>query len=135
MQEQDQIQGRRGFSIAERTDLWARWKAGESMSDIGRALHKHPASIFAVLAVRGGIARAARRRAERALTSADREQISRGLAAEQSIREIARTLERAPSTIQPRSQSQRRAHALPGCGSGSAGVAPRRAAQAVSAGR
>lgn len=99
MQEQEQTQARRGFSLAERADLWARWKAGESMSDIGRALRKHPASIFTVLAVRGGIARPARRRAERALTSAEREQISRGLAAEQSIREIARTLERPPSTI------------------------------------
>lgn len=36
-QEQEQTQARRGFSIAERADLWARWKAGESMSDIGRA--------------------------------------------------------------------------------------------------
>ena len=93
---QEQMQARRGLSVEQRTDLWARWKAGESMSDIGRALGKHPASIFAVLAVRGGIAQPVRRRAEQALTSAEREQISRGLAAEQSIREIARTLQRPP---------------------------------------
>ncbi|HKW13154.1 MAG TPA: IS30 family transposase [Candidatus Krumholzibacteria bacterium] len=72
---------------------------GESMSDIGRALGKHPGSIFTFLAVQGGIARAPRRRARRALTGAEREQISRGLAATQSIREIARELQRPASTI------------------------------------
>jgi len=49
--------------------------------------------------VQGGIARPPRRRAVRALTAVDREQISRGLAADRSIRAIARTLNRPPSTI------------------------------------
>ena len=97
--EQQQTEPRWGLSIAEKADLWTRWKAGESMSDIGRALGKHPGSIFTFLAVQGGIARAPRRRAARALTSAAREQISRGLAAHESIREIARSLQRPPSTI------------------------------------
>ena len=97
--EQQQSEQRRGLSLEERTDLWARWKAGESMSDIGRALGKHPGSIFAFLAVQGGIVRAPRRRAARALRSVEREQISRGLAAEQSIREIARELQRPASTV------------------------------------
>jgi IS30 family transposase len=69
------------------------------MSDIGRALGKQPGSIFTFLAVQGGIVRTPRRRAVRALTNAEREQISRGLAAEQSIREIARALQRPASTI------------------------------------
>jgi len=69
------------------------------MSDIGRALNKHPGSIFTFLAVQGGIYRAPRRRAAWALTSAEREQISRGLAADLSIREIARGLERPASTV------------------------------------
>lgn len=102
MQEQqklEQVGRRRALSMAARADLWARWKAGESMSDIGRALGKPPASIFALLAVHGGIARPPRRRAPRALTEAEREQISRGLAAEQSLRAIARTLRRPGSTI------------------------------------
>jgi IS30 family transposase len=94
-----QVTQRRALSMTAKADMWARWKAGESMSDIGRALGKPPASIFALLAVHGGIARPPRRRAPRALTAAEREQISRGLAAEQSIREIARTLERPASTI------------------------------------
>lgn len=99
-QEQQQIgERRRGLSMAERGDLWARWKAGESMSGIGRALGKPPGSIFAFLAVQGGVARAPRRRADRALTSAEREHISRAVAAAQSIRAIARELGRPASTI------------------------------------
>lgn len=97
--EQKPGEQQRGLSVEQRQELWARWKAGESMSDIGRALNKHPGSIFTFLAVQGGIVRPARRRAAWALTSADREQISRGLAAEQSIREIARALQRPPSTV------------------------------------
>jgi IS30 family transposase len=96
---EEQKRPRRGLSAAQKTELWMRWKVGESMSDIGRALLKNRASIFRVLAVHGGIARPARRRATRALTSVEREQISRGLAAEQSIRAIARALQRSPSTI------------------------------------
>ena len=100
MQEQyGQVRQRRALSMTAKADMWTRWKAGESMSDIGRALGKPPASIFALLAVHGGIARPPRCRAPRALTEAEREQISRGLAAEQSLREIARTLERPASTI------------------------------------
>jgi IS30 family transposase len=88
-----------GLSIEGKTELWARWRAGESMSDIGRALGKHPGSIYTLLLVQGGIARAPRRRAEVALMSGEREHISRGLAAEQSIREIARELHRPASTV------------------------------------
>jgi IS30 family transposase len=96
---QQQPERRWGLSIGEKAELWARWKAGESMSDIGRALGKQPGSIFTFLAVQGGIARPLRRRAVRALTAADREQISRGLAAARSLRAVARTLNRPPSTI------------------------------------
>jgi IS30 family transposase len=96
---QQQTERRWGLSVAQRADMWERWKAGESMSDIARALDKQPGSIFTFLAVQGGVARAPRRRASRALTSAEREQASRGLAAGESLREIARSLGRAASTI------------------------------------
>jgi IS30 family transposase len=69
------------------------------MSVIGRALNKHPGSIFTFLAVQGGIVRPPRCRAAWALTTAEREQISRGLAAQQSFREIARELQRPASTV------------------------------------
>jgi IS30 family transposase len=98
-EQQQKGERHRGLSMAERADLWARWKAGESMSDIGRALGKPPGSIFTFLAVEGGIARAPRRRADRALTSSEREHISRGVATAQSIRAIARELDRPASTI------------------------------------
>jgi IS30 family transposase len=85
--------------MQQKTELWARWKAGESLSEIARALGKYPGSIFGVLVVHGGVSRPARRRAARALTSAEREHITRGLAAERSLRAIARELERSASTI------------------------------------
>jgi IS30 family transposase len=85
--------------MAQKADMWARWKAGESMSDIGRVLDKAPGSIFTFLALQGGIARSPRRRAVRALTSSEREEISRGLAADESIRAIATRLTRPASTI------------------------------------
>jgi DNA-binding CsgD family transcriptional regulator len=91
--------GRPGLSAEQKAELWARWKAGESLRDIGRALGKHAGSIHGVVAARGGIAPAERRRSRLALTPAEREEISRGLAAGTSIRQIAASLNRAPSTI------------------------------------
>ena len=83
----------------QRRDLWERWKAGESISDIGRALFKNPGSVHGVLALGGGIYRAEPKRAALALTTHEREHISRGLAAGQSCRQIAVALGRAPSTV------------------------------------
>lgn len=91
--------GRPGLSDAQRRELWERWKAGDSISDIGRALFKHPGSVHGVLALGGGIYRPARKRAASALTADDREQVSRGLAAGHSCRQIAAELGRSPSTI------------------------------------
>ena len=56
-------------------------------------------SIHFLLSQHGGIAPAVRRRSERTLTLAEREEISRGIASGSSIREIARNLQRAASTI------------------------------------
>ncbi|HTL96803.1 MAG TPA: IS30 family transposase [Gemmatimonadaceae bacterium] len=93
------MERQRGFSAAQRTELWARRKAGESLAAIGRALGKQEGSIFMLVMAQGGIAPAPRHRARRAVTAAEREQISRGLAAEQSIRAIAPELGRPASTI------------------------------------
>src|SRR5271156_6132652 len=93
-------QGRRyGLSAVQRTDIWGRWKAGESLHEIGRALDKDHGSIQFLLSQHGGIAPAVRRRWQRALTLAEREDISRGIASGSSIREIARGLQRAASTV------------------------------------
>ena len=57
--------GRPGLSTQQKQELWARWKAGQSLSDIGRSLGKHAGSIFGVLSARGGIAPPARGRSRR----------------------------------------------------------------------
>lgn len=91
--------GRPGLSESEKSELWRRWKAGESLSDISRALAKNPGSVHGVLKGRGGIAPAPRKRSARALTIAEREEISRGLAAGRPLRAIAISLGRSPSTV------------------------------------
>jgi IS30 family transposase len=87
------------LSVTQRTDVWRRWRAGESLHVIGRALNRPHTSIHGLLAHHGGIAPAVRRRSVLALTTVEREDISRGLASGSSIRDIAKGLERAPSTV------------------------------------
>jgi IS30 family transposase len=92
--------GRRyGLSREQKADIWHRWKAGESLHEIGRAFGKDHGSIHFLLSQHGGIAPAIRRRSQRTLTLAEREVISRGIASGLSIREIARGLQRAASTV------------------------------------
>lgn len=91
--------GRPGLSPDGKTELWARWKAGESLSDIARALEKGGGSVFGVLRLRGGIAPPVRQRSRMALTVEEREEISRGIAADLSVRAIAERILRSPSTV------------------------------------
>src|ERR1022692_1408483 len=93
-------QGKRNrLSTEQRTEMWRRWKAGESLHDIGRAFGKGHGSIRFLLTQRGGIVPAARRRSPQTLTLAEREDISRGIASGSSIREIASGLQRPVSTV------------------------------------
>lgn len=87
------------YSAAQRAEIWDRWQRGESMSSIGRRFDRQSSSIFSVLSPSGGIRPAERRRSVRALTAAEREEISRGLVAGRSMRALAAQLGRAPSTI------------------------------------
>ncbi len=91
--------GRPGLSDEQKEELWRRWGRGQSLSDIGRALDKHPASIFGVLRLFGGYRPASRSRSARSLSFMEREEISRGLSADKSMRQIARDLGGSPSTI------------------------------------
>jgi IS30 family transposase len=91
--------GRPGLSAAQKADLWQRWKQGQSLSEIDRALGKHAGSIHGVLSANGGFIPLVRTRSRWARTLAEREEISRGLATAHSIRQIAATLGRAPSTV------------------------------------
>jgi IS30 family transposase len=79
--------------------MWKRWKAGQSLHEIGRAFSKDHVSIRCMLAQHGGIAPAVRRRSPLMLTLAERENISRGIACGSSLREIAKGLQRAVSTV------------------------------------
>ena len=90
---------RRGFTAAQKTELWNQWQQGLSLKAIGRALGKPSSSIYGQLAPYGGIRPALRRRSRLALTVTEREEISRGIAAYQSIRLIASLLGRSPSTV------------------------------------
>lgn len=90
---------RRGFSTAERTELWDRWQRGESLRAIGRAFGKPSSSIYFQLSPSRGIRPAPRRRSRLALTLAEREEISRGIVAQRSIRFMARLRGRSPSTV------------------------------------
>src|SRR5712672_4878453 len=88
-----------GLSAIEKNEIWRRWKAGQTLHEIGRAFDKPHSSIRCLLLPRGGIPPKARRRSRLALTRAEREDISRGIASGSSMREIARHLDRAASTV------------------------------------
>ncbi len=90
---------RRGLSASQKKELWERWKRGESSQDIARAFGKLRGSIYSVLSSSGGIPPSTRRRSRLALSLSEREEISRGLAEGQSMRGIASSIQRAPSTV------------------------------------
>lgn len=87
------------FNAAQRAEIWDRWQRGESMSSIGRLFDRESSSIFPTLSRTGGIRPPERTRSPTALTLAEREEISRGIATSQSVRTIAREIGRAPSTV------------------------------------
>ena len=91
--------GRRGLSYSQKRDLWIRWKQGQPISEIARALEKNHGSIHYAVSLHGGIVPVERRRSRLALSLPEREEISRGIAVGRSLRHIASTIQRAPSTI------------------------------------
>ena len=88
------------FTAAQKAELWERWKNGQSAAAISRALERrNKTGVERIVVLHGGIAPAPRRRALAALRLEEREEISRGIAASRSIRQIAQGLGRAPSTV------------------------------------
>ena len=79
--------------------MWDRWQKGESLNSIARLLGTSHSAISGVFSKTGGIRPPQRRRSRMALTLAEREEISRGVAAGKSLRCIAALLGRAPSTV------------------------------------
>lgn len=90
---------RRYFTQKEMSAVWDRWEKGDSLNAIARDLGRYHASVQGALARTGGIRPPPRRRSQRVLTLAEREEISRGIAAGYSTRTIASQLGRAPSTV------------------------------------
>jgi len=87
------------YTAAQKAEIWDRWQRGEALTAIGRLFDRPSSSIFNMLAPTGGIRPPPRRRSRLALTLAEREEISRGIASDLSLRAIATRLGRAPSTI------------------------------------
>src|SRR5450432_1638513 len=88
------------FTPKQKAELWERWRSGQCVADIARALdRRNKSGVYRVLALNGGIAPVPRRRAAVALGLEEREEISRGIAAGRSIRLIAQGLKRSPSTV------------------------------------
>lgn len=90
---------RRRFSAEEKRALWQGWKCGLTLLQIAELLNRPSPSVLQVLRRDGGFAPRTRHRASRALQAQEREEISRGLSAGLSIREMARRLGRAASTV------------------------------------
>jgi DNA-binding CsgD family transcriptional regulator len=88
-----------GLSAAEQDEVWARWRQGESLRLIARRLGKRGPSVRAFVLQTGGVQQHPPRRALRCLSMAEREEISRGVAAGEPCRQIAARLGRAPSTV------------------------------------
>ena len=101
------------LSAAQRTELWSRWKAGQTLHVIGRAFGKPHNSIHGFLSQHGGIVPPVRRRSLLVLTAVEREDISRGLASGSSIRDIAKDLERAASKPAPFAEKKNAKDAAP----------------------
>ena len=87
------------YTEEQKTLMWDRWQKGESLCSIARLFDRSHSSIQGILAQTGGIRPAQRKRSSRSLTIEEREEISRGVVAGCSLRSIAASLGRAPSTI------------------------------------
>ncbi len=88
-----------GLTVQEQEELWRRWRHGESLRLIARRMGKRGPSVRAFVLQTGGLQQRSPRRAARSLSMAEREEISRGVAAGQPCRQIAARLGRAPSTV------------------------------------
>jgi IS30 family transposase len=93
------VRGYRRLSSAVEDEIWARLRAGHAAKPTARALGISTSGVHGYLVRCGGIRPAPRRRASSRLSLAEREEISRGLAAGSSLRVIAAGLGRAPSTV------------------------------------
>src|SRR5262249_7662988 len=109
MQHLDSQRGAEGLHMKYRTRIyytetdkalmWERWRQGESLNAIARLFDRNHSAVGGILSRSGGMRPRPRRRSAGALALSEREEISRGAVAGLSVRAIARSLRRAPSTV------------------------------------
>lgn len=87
------------YTATQKSLMWERWREGDTLHAIAKMFDRRHTSVHHILARSGGIRPAERRRSARVLTLLEREEISRGTRAGLSIRSIARSLGRPPSTV------------------------------------
>ena len=87
------------YTEEQKAEMWTRWQQGESLTSIGRVFDRPSSSIFGQLSPTGGIRPPPRTRSRRVLSLSEREEISRGLANDLTLRDIATQLDRSASTI------------------------------------
>ncbi|ATY80465.1 IS30 family transposase [Aeromonas veronii] len=98
---------KRTFTAKEKEFVFDLWKRGTGFSEIARILDSKPGTIFTMLRDTGGIKPSERCRAVAHLTLSEREEIRAGLSVKMSVRAIARSLNRSPSTISREIQRNR----------------------------
>jgi len=87
------------YTESQKTLMWDRWQKGDSLHTIAGLFDRGHSSVQRILGETGGIRPAQRRRSRLTLTLSEREEISRGAVAGHSMRSIAESLGRAPSTV------------------------------------
>jgi IS30 family transposase len=90
---------RKCLTAVQIADIWRRWQAGELITRIAEVLDRPYMTVHSQIQRRGGCVPYLRRRSTRVLSLSEREEISRGVSASLSIRQIASSLKRAPSTV------------------------------------
>ena len=87
------------YTEEQKALMWDRWQKGESLQSIAQLFNRNHSSVQGIFQRTGGIRPPTRKRSLRALTLEEREEISRGLVTGHSLRSIASSLARSPSTI------------------------------------
>ena len=87
------------YTETDKAVMWDRWRKGDSLERIAQLFDRGHGSVARILLMTGGIRPPKRVRSRRTLSVAEREEISRGVVAGCSLRSIAASLNRSPSTI------------------------------------
>ncbi len=87
------------YTAAQRSLMWDHYQRGESLHTIARLFDRYHSSVQRIISETGGIRPPTRTRSKQSLSLREREEISRSLAVGLSIRAIAKSLGRSPSTI------------------------------------